>query len=203
MCWNATVSIQTFCLSCIAIAVAWYKGLYSNIFLYFFFAVAIMQLDEFFLWRNVNNPFWNRVFTVGAGCILMVQPLVAIQILRNNALLQNVFYPLYAAYALFTAYRLTNKKAKMETEVKNKHLVWGFFEANSLNPLLNMVWLLMYYFLLLTPFLLEGWYIPLSIGILTLLLAYYVYGDIYPSLWCWSLNIVSIYILLYAAFTWF
>ena len=131
MCWNAAVSLQTFVLSCAAIAVAWWRGFYSDIFLLFYFVVSVMQLDEFFLWRSVGSRGWNTFFTLGAGIILMVQPLVAMHILHNTSLLHSVFYPLYGVFAMLTAYRLLHKRSPMQTVVKKGHLVWGFFEPDT------------------------------------------------------------------------
>jgi len=197
MCWNATVSIQTFVLSCAAIMVAWWLGMYSHVFLLFYFAVAVMQLDEFFLWRNLKDKTWNRVFTRGAVLILLLQPLVAMHILHNTDLLHYVFYPLYAVFLVVTTAFMRNH---MQTVQRGGHLVWGFFESKQKHSVAHSVWLLLYYGLLFTPFFIEGWYHALGIGIATLLLSLYVYGSLYPSLWCWSLNAFSIYVLVYAAY---
>ena len=70
MCWNAEVSLNTFLFSSFVLCLIIYNNTYTqykikdfnNIWIYLFFvSFILMQLFEFFIWRNVDNKLYNKL----------------------------------------------------------------------------------------------------------------------------------------------
>ena len=71
MCWNKDISLNTFLFSSFILVLIIYNNTYTqykineldNIWMYLFFASFIfMQLIEYFIWRNINDPVYNNLF---------------------------------------------------------------------------------------------------------------------------------------------
>ena len=82
MCWNQEVSLNTFLFSMFVLLLIIYNNKYTqykikeldNIWMYLFLASFIfMQLIEFFIWRNINNKFYNHLFSTMAVILLIIQ----------------------------------------------------------------------------------------------------------------------------------
>jgi len=93
MCWNESVSLNTFMFSSFILLLIIYNNLFTqykiqelnNIWVYLFLASFIfMQLIEFFIWRNINNKFYNKLFSIIATLLLIIQPIMSIMILTNK-----------------------------------------------------------------------------------------------------------------------
>ena len=92
MCWNEQVSLNTFLFSGFTLALIIYNNSFTkykvqdlnNKYVYIFIAsVIFMQLIEFFIWKNINNHFYNNIFSIFAQLLLLVQPIASIMILSN------------------------------------------------------------------------------------------------------------------------
>ena len=95
MCWNEHVSLNTFIFSIFVLLLIAYNNKYTqykiemfnNKFVYIFFASFItMQLIEFFLWRNLNNPRLNNLFSIMGSLLLIIQPIASLLILKDDNL---------------------------------------------------------------------------------------------------------------------
>jgi hypothetical protein len=83
MCWNAEVSLNTFLFSGFVLLLIMYNNNYTqykiqfiegidNIWAYIFlFSWILMQLFEFFIWKNINNPGLNTIFSILASILLL------------------------------------------------------------------------------------------------------------------------------------
>jgi hypothetical protein len=75
MCWNASVSLNSYILGLFASLFSYFNGV-SNIYLFIFFQTFIsMQLIEYFTW---SNTFSNRVLSQVALILIICQPLFSI-----------------------------------------------------------------------------------------------------------------------------
>ena len=92
MCWNEHVSLNTFLFSSFVLALIVYNNSYTkykiqelnNTWMYIFIASFVfMQLIEFFIWKNINNKFYNNAFSIIATLLLLLQPIASIMILSN------------------------------------------------------------------------------------------------------------------------
>lgn len=200
MCWNENISLNTFAFSIFALCFIIYNNTYTpykipvqGIFVYLFFlSFIVMQLNEFFLWRNLNNHY-NHIFSIVGVFILFLQPFFSLLMIENELLK----YSMSAFYLLFglpiVTYSLSTKSPI--TRVQNGHLAWDWFTHY---PIVVYVWLFLLFFSLFY----NGWYMAALFGIVLYLYHVYKYKNgTFPSVWCWSINsifiIALIYILIY------
>ena len=110
MCWNEHVSLNTFLFSSFVLLLILYNNTYTqyklkyfdNIWIYLFFISFIsMQLIEFFIWRNIDNKFYNHIFSTMAAMLIFIQPVVSLMLIPNISL-RNIL--LCAYLVLFIPY---------------------------------------------------------------------------------------------------
>jgi hypothetical protein len=200
MCWNASVSLNTFLFSSFILVLIIYNNYFTqykiqelnNIWVYLFLASFIfIQLIEFFIWKNINNQFYNNIFSISGTLLLIVQPIISIMILSNIKLrnLLLLFYLLLAIpYCIYKFF--TNNIHCIISE--SGHLRWKFFDTT---PLIWIVWL----FFFLFSFIYEKKYFGLSFGLITLFISFINYKNDHTmwSMWCWSINSIMIYYAFY------
>jgi len=212
MCWNPTVSINTFVFSIFVLIIVIYNNTYTeykipelNFFVYLFFiSFVLMQLVEFFLWRNLNNKYYNYIFSVFGLFLITVQPFFSLLIIKN-LYIRNVLSSVYIIPAFsFFLYQLAFNKNINTSLTKNGHLHWNW--ANINNKVLFNVLLGVWLFFLGFSFLYEKIYYLLIFGIISYIISLYTFSKdgSYESIWCWSINILFLYyaflILIYLPF---
>ena len=200
MCWNEHVSLNTFLFSSFVLLLILYNNTYTqykikyfdNIWIYLFFISFIsMQLIEFFIWRNIDNKFYNHIFSTMAAMLIFIQPVVSLMLLPNISLrniLLSAYLVLFIPY--FTYKYITNN---VKSQVSNKgHLVWLFFDTNML---LFLGWL----FFFLFSFIYTQNFYGLIFCIVLFSISYYNYykDKTIGSMWCWGVNSVMIYYAFY------
>ena len=210
MCWNATVSLNTFLFSMFVLLLIVYNNKFTeykiqelnNIWIYLFLASFIfMQLIEFFIWRNIKNKFYNHLFSTLATFLIFIQPIFSIMILSNKQLRNKVLISYLLCATCFYILRVFQRNSKFMTKNINSsvsdkgHLVWNFFE---LGPILLLIWL----FFLLFSLIYEKKWIGLAIGIILLCISYITYmnDNSMGSMWCWMVNLVMFYYAFYLLF---
>ena len=74
MCWNAPVSLATFIISSLMCLYLWFRNLHNDrVLSIWIFWISIMQLFEFFMWRDMKN---HSVFSKLALINILLQPFV-------------------------------------------------------------------------------------------------------------------------------
>jgi hypothetical protein len=200
MCWNQQVSLNTFLFSIFALLLIMYNNYYTqykivelhNVWIYAFLASFIfMQLIEFFIWCNIGDTYYNRVFSIFGVCLLIIQPICSMMIL-SNIKLRNILLSIYVFFTIpYSIYSFSNKNIR-SVKSKSGHLRWIFFE---LTPYMLLFWL----FFLLFGLLYENKIMGVFVGIILLLISYYNFKKDYTvgSTWCWMVNLIMIYYLIY------
>ena len=200
MCWNASVSLNTFLFSSFVLTLIIYNNSFTkykiqdlnSIWIYLFLlSFILMQLIEYFIWRNINNKFYNHVFSICATLLLIIQPVVSIMIVSNIPL-RNLLLISYLSLAI--AYSIYNFYTKDMYSVVSKkgHLNWLFVDITSVAII---VWLFFFLFSLFY----EQKYFEFLFGIIMLLVSYinYTTDNTVGSMWCWVVNSVMIYYAVY------
>jgi len=162
-----------------------------------YFIFVSMQLVETFIWRNINNPYYNKLFTLTALFILYLQPIASLMLLTNLKI-RNVLLPVYAIFgALYNIY-LINTVKTVTTISQKGHLSWNLKSNDSLSHFAFLVWTFCLFF---SAFYEKKW-IYLLFGIPTLLITFYNYAsdNSAGSLWCWSVNFISVFLAAYLLF---
>ena len=204
MCWNEQISLNTFLFSGFVLLLIIYNNAFTqykieelnNKWIYLFLAsVFLMQLTEFFIWRNIKNKYYNSFFTIIAGILLIIQPMFSIMILSNK----DIKYTLLICYLLVVvyyiiAYNLFTKNTHSIIS-KSGHLIWLFNDKNKIG---HIFWLFWFFFFLFSFFYEKKWS-GLFFAIATLIISYLTYkndGTI-GSMWCWVVNSMMIFYAFY------
>jgi len=203
MCWNADISLNTFIFGCFALIFIFITNTYTKyktpefdhpIMYLFIFSVIIVQLIEYFLWKNLNNKKANRFYSQLLFWNVILQPFV-IMLMIKDTFLRNLLAGIYGfitlMYALIHPY-LKRSPAFYTTVGKNGHLVWEW------SRLINNVYDLFVFGILLSytvAILLIDSYIIRMIGLVCLFLSllFYFKDGTFGSMWCWSSNIFMLY----------
>ena len=207
MCWNEHVSLNTFLFSGFVLLLILYNNLFTkykiqefnSTFDYLFIASFIfIQLIEFFIWKNINNKFYNNIFSIAAQLLLIIQPIISIMIL-SNINLRNLLLILYSSLAIpYSIYNFSTKHIHSVIS-KNGHLIWNFFDT----PLI--IWFVWLFFFLFGIIYEKGLF-GITFALITLLITFLNYrnDNSVGSMWCWSVNSImiyySIYLLIYLPF---
>lgn len=200
MCWNEHVSLNTFLFSSFVLALIVYNNSYTkykiqelnNTWMYIFFASFIfMQLIEFFIWRNINNKFYNNFFSIIGLLLLFIQPVASIMFLQNIKL-RNLLLASYLLVAIPYSIYIFSTKHIHTLVSKQGHLQWIVFQNPSI---LWIVWLFFFLFSLVY----QQFWGGLLFAFIMLLISFVNYRNdkTMASMWCWSINSLMIYYAIY------
>jgi hypothetical protein len=188
MCWNATVSMNTFLFSMFAVGLAKLNGVVTTPGASFYSLFASMQLIEYFLWSQpANNAFWSKV----GLAIVLLQPFVSLTRIsdpmhRNAAL---------AAAALTLCVVLTVVKPLgtidfSSVRAPNGHLAWNWLKFPA------------YVFAIYVAFQLfskvyNGEYVFAALEAAIIFGIYLTYREsgTWGSMWCWIANVYGLWLL--------
>ena len=207
MCWNEHVSLNTFLFSSFVLLLIVYNNRYTpykitifnDVWKYIFFISFIsMQLIEFFIWRNIDNTFYNNIFSTMAAILIFIQPIISLVLLPDISLRNNLLVMYLVFFIPYFTYKFINND--MKSQISNKgHLEWLFFDTNML---LFSGWL----FFFLFSFFYTRSISLLLFGIVLFCISWYNYykDKTVGSMWCWIVNSSMIYyacyLLLYLPF---
>ena len=133
MCWNKEVSLNTFVFSSLVLCLIIYNNAYTqykivelnSIWVYLFFvSFILMQLIEYFIWNNINNPIYNNIFTIMATLLLIVQP-IATNMLISDRLIQRTMLIIYLIGVIGIAINRFPIRDINSTVSKQGHLKWN------------------------------------------------------------------------------
>ena len=207
MCWNKDVSLNTFLFSSFVLLLILYNNLFTkykikefnNTFDYLFIASFVfIQLIEFFIWKNINNKFYNNIFSITAQLLFVIQPIISIMIL-SNIKLRNLLLILYSLLAIpYSIYKFSTKYIHSVIS-ECGHLRWDFFDGP---PIIWLIWLFFFLFSIIY----EKGLVGIIFGLVTLLITIINYknDNSVGSMWCWGVNSImiyySVYLLIYLPF---
>ncbi len=201
MCWNPDVSITTFLFSCFTLIFIYvtstltkYKhSLFKNKWMYLFlFALASMQLVEFFLWRNLNNPY-NKIFSIIGSGVLVFQQLCLMLMIPNP--FKQYMLLLYGVWLLcYWIYKLLYSPVHFHTSIgKNGHLSWQWINYTGYEQVFLLVWLLFY---IIPVLLISNPTLSLFTFSYLVVSLYYYKDKTFGTMWCWGTNLLLLYFIL-------
>jgi hypothetical protein len=151
-----------------------------------------MQLIEYFIWRNINDPIYNNIFSIMATLLLFVQPIASAMLIPSKTVSTNIITLYLILTGPLTLYRLFTKKISTTISPLN-HLSWDLvlYKNNILESLLGVLWIMIFLF----PLFYIGEFFGLLFGSLTLMVIVYNYykDDSVGSMWCWIVNSIMLY----------
>lgn len=205
MCWNQSVSMNTFILGIFAILFAYFNKIIDVYQAIFIGSICLMQLIEFFLWRNIKNKKKNIFWSNAAVLVLFIHPFLSIlTIPKNHNVVLLTFMAIYLSFNLFSIINRLNGKNKQlnpnkidnfATIGKNKHLRWNWLAISPYR-------IFFYVFFLLVPLLFwkDKFVFLVILATFVLSLIFFSKDGTWGSMWCWSSNIISLY-LIYRVFS--
>ena len=141
MCFNAPTSITIFSI-CLVSAIYLYfiekNNKNNKFFAILVFLIGLMQLLEFFLWKNQSCDYYNHVFSLLILVLITLQPIVAVNYyiyLHKSTLFNNILVVIYSvSYTIFTSYilnKLNKVKLCSKPTKKSCRLNWDVFNKLS------------------------------------------------------------------------
>lgn len=176
MCWNADVSLRTYILGMALAAFTKFKTNTDDASWMFLVLFTHMQLVEYFLWKNMDNPDRLKLWSKIGALIIVAQPLFLMNRMKDHDLMVK----LMAAYMLVVVGWFMVAKKKFETRVgKNGHLIWDWFPAHGWSVAWAIAWF--------APIILNQDYKILAFALAGYLpsLYYYMKYDTAGTMWCW------------------
>jgi len=190
MCWNATVSLNTFLFSFFAVNFAYFNNIINIYECLFFYSFISMQLIEYFTWKHLHNKKINRLLSQLGMLLVFIQPLFFILIPNNVKFnIKATLITLYVIFLVFLGYLI--KYDYSMVKAPNGHLAWNWLNV----PVFYIfIWLTF----LLVILLYAKKYILFAINALIFLAIYYTYykTNTWGSLWCWIANGLAVLLII-------
>jgi hypothetical protein len=195
MCWNASVSLQTFMIGLLGILFA--GNLLSLPMTLFLASIVGMQFIEYLMWTFGENKTANFSISLAAAFLLWLQPIASIQSLTSTStattltILYTVLSVIYKGI-----YSIIDKTPLQQTyrmyKGANGHLVWNWLQFD----VQTAIGLLLYFTFLLLPIIMGKNWPLLSVIAVTLGISLYTfYNDrTWGSMWCWIVNAIVLYV---------
>ena len=190
MCWNQTISLNTFIFSFFAINFAYLNNIADIYYYLFFLSFSSIQLVEYFAWGNLNNKKTIRLLSQIGLFLVSMQPILLILSIKNVE--YNIKASVIALYCAFWLFCLLYFPIDFSmVKASNGHLGWNWLHFP---PLVVLLWIAFYFGLLLYA----KEYISF---VLVLILFFYIYYTYYKtttwgSLWCWISNIIAVKLII-------
>lgn len=205
MCWNAPASLATFIISSLMCLYLWFRNLHNDrVLSIWIFWISIMQLFEFFMWRDMKN---HSLFSKLALINILLQPLVLaaglfyysknVYNLTEKVVLGSIIGISFIKAIAGAFYAFITQKNKNWLSVKGPHchLIWWFIKNYKQMPYLTQ-----FNYLYMIPLSLATLLIkPFSQGLIYFFIGFfsYLYTDtFYPqekgSLWCWVVTVMGL-----------
>lgn len=189
MCWNAEVSLNTFIFAIISFFIVAGFNRSPIINAYIILSISLMQLYEYFVWKNIDNKKIIHTLSIFGPLIILLQLL-----LINYAFLRGTERVIALSLIVIIAiigiiYISINNKYDMSVG-ENKHLIWHWADVPS-------ILLLIIFFFYLYPLANKKNIIPFIYGLVTLIISYYYYYKYktWGTMWCYFSNIMWIILI--------
>lgn len=190
MCWNAEVSLNTFIFGTILGIIALIINKFPLSTLLLVYTISLIQLMEYFAWRNIHNK--RRIFYISifGTLILLLQVILISYIYLNEKERKYGYIAIFILASIAIFYNFVNNKFHMERG-ENGHLKWLW--ADLPIPLLILGLILWIY----PPIRKRNVIVSIAI-IITLSISLYNYYKYktWGSMWCYIGNIFWIFVII-------
>ena len=189
MCWNASVSLNTYIFGLFASSFAYYNGVIDLLGFIFYQSILLIQLIEYFIW---SKTFSNRLLSQIALFVIICQPMFNIIKIQNKP---ELIPYILAAYISIVAIVYTfiiplNTVNFSSVPSKNGHLSWKWLDV-------NIYLILTWYIFISIRWIIDEIYSYLIIVSILLIISIILYRETntWGSMWCWVCNILSFYLI--------
>lgn len=189
MCWNASVSLNTYIFGLFASLFSYYNGIGNILSVIFYQSFIIIQLIEYFIW---TKAFSNKLLSQIGFFVIMCQPIFNIIKIEQSP---QVIPYILAAYIIFIVILYTiivpfNTIDFSTVPSKNGHLSWKWLD-------LNLYIIFIWYAFLSIRWIIDKEFLTLIVITALLIITLVLYKDTntFGSMWCWTANIISFYLI--------
>jgi len=189
MCWNASVSLNTYIFGLFASSFAYYNGVIDLLGFIFYQSILLIQLIEYFIW---SKTFSNRLLSQIALFVIICQPMFNIIKIQNKP---ELIPYILAAYISIVAIVYTfiiplNTVNFSSVPSKNGHLSWKWLDV-------NIYLILTWHIFISIRWIIDEIYSYLIIVSILLIISIILYRETntWGSMWCWMCNILSFYLI--------
>jgi hypothetical protein len=190
MCWNASVSLNTYIFGLFASLFAYYNGVTNILGFIFYQSFIIIQLIEYFIW---SKTFSNRLLSQIALFVILCQPIFNIIKIETQSELIPYLLVAYLVFIIiiYTIIIPVNTIQFSSVPSKNGHLSWKWLNWNIY---IIAIW----YVFLLLRWIIDKMYLTLIFVTIILIISIILYTDTntWGSMWCWIANLISFYFIL-------
>ena len=176
MCYNQTISLLTFAVMILSTIYLFYRN-YPNDrwFSIIFISAGIMQLIEYFMWRNQSCGMTNHIATILAFIVLLIQPIAVLigayyfgDLIFDRKKLAPIIWIYGIIIGLFVIiginYGIKNRLCSLPNR---KHLDWNISKLFGGKTGIY-VFFILYYAMFLLLLLSRPWYLGFIIAIMLL-----------------------------------
>jgi hypothetical protein len=189
MCWNASVSLNTYIFGLFASSFAYYNGVIDLLGFILYQSILLIQLIEYFIW---SKTFSNRLLSQIALFVIICQPMFNIIKIKNRPELIPYILVAYISIVaiVYTFIIPLNTVNFSSVPSKNGHLAWNWLDV-------NIYLILIWHIFISVRWIIDGIYSYLIIVSLLLIISIILYRETntWGSMWCWVCNILSFYLI--------
>ena len=198
MCYNQTTSFLTFAIMAISTIYLIYRNYPNDRWVAIvFISAGLMQLLEYFMWKDQSCGRMNHLATIGALLLLFIQPiatLIGAYYFGDLVFNREKLIPIIWIYGIIIGIFAINwmnyaSKKRLCSRPNGRHLEWDF------KPMMK-IFSFMYYLVFLLFFMSRPWYFGAIVGILLigslLFSVFYVKNPSWKSWWCFLVNFIPI-----------
>jgi hypothetical protein len=189
MCWNASVSLNTYIFGLFASSFAYYNGIIDLLGFFLYQSILLIQLIEYFIW---SKTFSNKLLSQIALFVIICQPMFnIIKIKSIPELIPYILVAYISIVAIVYTFIIPLKTVNFSSvPSKNGHLAWKWLDV-------NIYLILIWYIFISVRWIIDGIYSYLIIVSLLLIISIVLYRETntWGSMWCWLCNILSFYLI--------
>jgi hypothetical protein len=194
MCWNASVSLNTFVFGVFASLFSYFNDDIKILYVIAYLSVIIMQLIEYFVW---SETFSNKLLSQIAFLVIIFQPIFIIISIEKKPELIPYLLVGYFMFIIIRAYTTSIPLNTVDFSMvpsKNGHLAWKWLDY-------NLLMLLIWYMFISSKLVIDNNYFILIFITIILIISIILYKDTqtWGSMWCWVCNFTSL-ILIFSVF---
>ena len=189
MCWNAEISGYTFIFTVFCVGLTYIFDAQKNSILLYVLTFSFIQLIEYILWTNIDEPCINTTISNIGMIILILECYTSINLIHNLRIRNSAFisFSILATICLYT-----HDYTRSHTVVgHNGHLLWNWTPNTTYTCVYLIYFVGSSYFWNGTLFIRTFSLLTFTISLMYSI----IFGGGMGTLWCWISNSSSIYLL--------
>jgi hypothetical protein len=198
MCWNADVSLNTFIIAFVSLIIVVFLNKMDRIDILISLSISIMQLFEYFTWKNIHNKKIIYYLSLIAGPLIILSQILLINygFLRGTERII-AFVLIFIVCFMCMIYNYYNNKFDMKVG-ENGHLIWYWADV----PPILLLFMFIFYLYPLSRKENKFSFITASIFLLISLYYYYKYKT-WGTMWCYFSNLVWMVLIVKSIYLYF